>query len=104
MSFMVVRRTREIGIRMALGAGRMQVQRLVIREGLWLAATGTVVGVAAAVGLTRVLRSLLFDVKPGDPVTYIAIVALLAIAAGIASWIPARRASRVEPTEALRAG
>jgi predicted permease len=104
MSFMVVQRTREIGIRMALGAGRMQVQRLVIREGLWLAATGTVVGVGAAIGLTRVLRSLLFDVKPGDPVTYIAIVALLAVAAGIASWIPARRASRVEPTEALRAG
>jgi putative ABC transport system permease protein len=104
MSFMVVQRTREIGIRMALGAGRMQVQQLVIREGLWLAATGTALGVGAAVGLTRVLRSLLFDVQPGDPVTYISIVVLLAAAAGVASWIPARRASRVEPTEALRAG
>jgi predicted permease len=104
MSFMVVQRTREIGIRMALGADRRQVQRLVIKEGFWLATTGTVLGVGAAVGLTRVLRSLLFDVKPGDPMTYVSIVALLAVAAGVASWIPARRASRVEPTEALRAG
>ena len=104
MSFMVVQRTREIGIRMALGADRMQVQRLVIAEGLWLAATGTVLGVVAAFALTRVLGSLLFDVKPADPLTYISIVVLLAIAAAVASWIPARRASLVEPTEALRAG
>jgi putative ABC transport system permease protein len=104
MSFMVVQRTREIGIRMALGADRRQVQRLVIGEGVWLAATGTVVGVIAAFGLTRVLRTLLFDVKPGDPLTYVSIVAVLGIAAAIASWIPARRASKVEPTEALRAG
>ncbi|MFI5233128.1 MAG: ADOP family duplicated permease [Gemmatimonadales bacterium] len=104
MSYMVVQRTREIGIRMALGAGRTQVQRLVIREGLWLAAIGTTLGVGAAFGLTRVLRSLLFDVTPDDPVTYVSIVVLLAVAAGVASWIPARRASRVEPTEALRAG
>jgi putative ABC transport system permease protein len=104
MSFMVVQRTREIGIRMALGADRMQVQRLVIAEGLWLAAAGTALGVVAAFALTRVLRSLLFDVRPGDPLTYLAIVGLLAVAAAIASWIPARRASQVEPTEALRAG
>ena len=103
MSFMVVQRTREIGIRMALGADRTQVQRLVIAEGLWLAATGTVLGVVAAFALTRVLGSLLFDVTPADPLTYISIVALLAIAAAVASWIPARRASLVEPTEALRA-
>jgi putative ABC transport system permease protein len=104
MSFMVVQRTREIGIRMALGADRAQVQRLVIREGLWLAATGTVAGVAVAFGLTRALRSMLFDVTSGDPATYVSIVVLLGVAATIASWIPARRASRVEPTEALRAG
>ncbi len=104
MSFMVLQRTREIGIRMALGADRAQVQRLVIREGLWLAGTGTVVGVAAAFGLTRALRSMLFDTTPGDPATYVSIVVLLALAAAVASWVPARRASRVEPTEALRAG
>ena len=104
MSFMVAQRTREIGIRMALGADRAQVQRMVIAEGLWLATAGAALGVGAAFGLTRVLRSLLFDVKPGDPVTYISIVMLLAISAAIASWIPARRASKVEPTEALRAG
>ena len=104
MSFMVVQRTREIGIRMALGAERAQVQRLVIREGLWLAGTGTLVGVVAAFGLTRALRSMLFDITPGDPATYISIVVVLAVAAAFASWIPARRASRVQPTEALRAG
>ncbi len=104
MSFMVVQRTREIGIRMALGAERAQVQRLVIAEGLWLAAAGALVGVAAAFALTRVLRTMLYDVKPGDPATYVAIVLVLALAAAIASWTPARRAAKVEPTEALRAG
>ncbi|MFI5243851.1 MAG: ADOP family duplicated permease [Gemmatimonadales bacterium] len=104
MSFMVVQRTREIGIRMALGADRRQVQRMVIAEGLWLAASGAVLGVVAAFALTRVIGSLLFEVKPADPLTYISIVVLLALAAAVASWIPARRASRVEPTEALRAG
>lgn len=103
MSFMVVQRTREIGIRMALGADRRQVQRLVIAEGLWLAGIGAALGVVAAIGLTRVMGSLLFDVKPGDSATYVSIVALLGIAAAIASWIPARRAAKVEPTEALRA-
>lgn len=103
MSFMVTQRTREIGIRMALGADRQQVQRMVIAEGLWLATAGAALGVGAAFALTRVLRSLLFDVNPGDPATYVSIVALLAVAAAIASWIPARRASKVDPTEALRA-
>ena len=69
MSFMVVQRTREIGIRMALGADRERVQRMVIAEGLALAGTGTAVGVAAAFSATRVLGAMLFDVKPGDPLT-----------------------------------
>jgi predicted permease len=102
MSFMVVQRTREIGIRMALGADRSRVRSLVVREGLGLAAAGAALGLIAAVALTRVLRSMLYDVKPGDPVTYLAVVVLLAMAAAVASWLPARRASRVEPTEALR--
>lgn len=104
MSFMVIQRTREIGIRMALGADRTRVRGLVVREGLQLAATGTGLGLAGAFVATRVLRSLLFDVSPGDPVTYLAIVVVLAAATTVASWIPARRASQVEPTEALRAG
>jgi predicted permease len=104
MSFMVVQRTREIGIRMALGADRAQVRRLVIGEGLWLAGTGTVLGVAAAFGLTRALRSMLFDISTSDPATYLSIIVVLAAVAAFASWIPARRASRVQPTEALRAG
>jgi putative ABC transport system permease protein len=104
MSFMVIQRTREIGIRMALGADRARVRGLIVREGLQLAAAGAGLGLIGAFAATRVLRSLLFDVKPGDPLTYIGIVILLAVAAAIASWIPARRASQVEPTEALRAG
>jgi ABC-type antimicrobial peptide transport system permease subunit len=103
MSFMVLQRTREIGIRMALGAQRSQVLRGVIGEGLTLAGLGGVVGVAAAFVFTRVLSSMLFDVKPGDPATYAAIVVLLGVVALGASWVPARRAARVEPTEALRA-
>jgi predicted permease len=104
MSFMVIQRTREIGIRMALGADRARVRGLIVRQGLRLAAVGAGLGLIGAFAATRVLGSMLFDVKPGDPVTYIAIVLVLAAAAAIASWIPARRASRVEPTEALRAG
>ncbi|MFN8570986.1 MAG: ABC transporter permease [Gemmatimonadaceae bacterium] len=104
MSFAVVQRTREIGIRMALGADRRGVLRLVIGEGLWLAAIGTVVGLMAALALTRVLGSLLYDITPSDPITYVGIVALLGAVAMLASWIPARRASRVDPVEALRIG
>ncbi|MEP7348163.1 MAG: FtsX-like permease family protein, partial [Gemmatimonadaceae bacterium] len=104
MSFAVAQRTREIGIRMALGADRRTVLRLVIGEGIGLAAVGAAVGLVAALGLSRVLWSLLYDVKPTDPVTYAVIGTLLGCAAMLASWIPARRASRVSPTEALRGG
>jgi putative ABC transport system permease protein len=104
MSFVVLQRTREIGIRMALGAGRARVLRGVIGEGLALAGIGGAIGAAAAFAVTRVLRSMLYGVKPGDPATYIAAVVLLVVVAAGASWIPARRAARVEPSEALRAG
>ncbi|MFN8582800.1 MAG: FtsX-like permease family protein [Gemmatimonadaceae bacterium] len=104
MSFAVVQRTREIGIRMALGADRSGVLHLVIREGVVMAAIGTAIGLVAALVLSRVLTAFLFDVRPTDPVTYIGIVLLLAIVAALASWIPARRASRVNPVTALRAG
>jgi putative ABC transport system permease protein len=102
MSFTVAQRTREIGIRMALGADRRAVLWMVIAEGVALAGAGTALGLAGALGFTRVLRSLLFDMQPSDPATYVSIVALLALAALVATWIPARRATRVDPTEALR--
>jgi predicted permease len=104
MSLAVAQRTREIGIRMALGADTRRVMRLVVGEGVGLAIWGAVIGLAGALLATRVLRSLLFEVTPSDPLTYVMVVLLLGGAAGLASWIPARRATRVQPTEALREG
>jgi len=102
MALAVSARTREIGIRIALGADRGRVQRLVVGEGVALAAIGTIVGLGGALVSTRVLRSLLFDLTPSDPVTYVTIVGVLGAAAIAASWIPARRAARVDPVVALR--
>jgi putative ABC transport system permease protein len=102
MSFTVAQRTREIGIRMALGANRSDVLRMVVGEGIALATVGAVAGLAGALAFTRVLRTLLFDVSLSDPATYVGIVLVLGLAAAVASWIPARRATRVSPTEALR--
>jgi putative ABC transport system permease protein len=102
MSFTVAQRTREIGIRMALGANRSDVLRMVVGEGIALAAAGTVAGLAGALAFTRVLRTLLFDVGLADPMTYVGTVVVLGLSAAIASWIPARRATRVDPSEALK--
>jgi predicted permease len=103
MSLVVAARTREIGIRIALGADQQRVQRLVIGEGVSLVAGGAAIGLIGALLCTRVLQSLLFDLTPSDPVTYVSIIVLLGATAFAASWIPARRASRVDPVEALRA-
>jgi len=103
MSLAVTARTREMGIRIALGAERTRVQRLVIGEGIALVSVGAVIGLAGALAATRVLRTFLFDLTSSDPVTYVAIVVVLGGAAILASWIPARRASRVDPVVALRA-
>jgi predicted permease len=103
MSLAVSARTREIGVRIALGADRARVQRLVVADGAWLVATGIVLGIAGALAATRVMGSLLFDLAPTDPPTYIAIVVILGASALAASWLPARRASRVDPVSALRA-
>ncbi len=102
VSYSVARRTQEIGIRMALGAGRGTVLLMLAREGLALALGAAVVGLPAALALTRVLRGQLYEVSPTDPVTLAAIVALLTGVALLASYLPAQRATRVDPMTALR--
>jgi ABC-type antimicrobial peptide transport system permease subunit len=103
MSLAVSARSRELGIRIALGADQARVKRLVIGEGAGLAAFGVAIGLVAALLATRVMRTMLYDLAPSDPVTYGAVVALLGLTAVAAAWLPARRASRVDPVEALRA-
>jgi len=103
ISFGVAQRTREIGIRMALGADRGSVHRLVVSEGMLLAAWGLGLGVVAGLALARALRSVLFEIPAGDPPTLAAVAALLAGVALIACLIPARRAANLDPQAALRA-
>ena len=102
ISYVVSQRTREIGVRMALGADRRDVSRMVLRQGMILAGIGVVVGLVAAVGLTRLMSSLLYGVEPTDPVTLGVVAALLTAVALVASYLPALRASRTDPLEALR--
>jgi putative ABC transport system permease protein len=104
LSFAVSQRTGEIGIRMALGAERGRVLALVLRDAALLALVGLTIGVAAALALTRVLRTMLFEVTTTDPATYVGMAAVLALAVLAASWIPARRAAQVDPVIALRRG
>jgi putative ABC transport system permease protein len=103
MAYMVGQRTGEFGIRMALGAGPGAMQRMVVLQGLKLAAAGILLGAVAALGLTRLLQSFLFDVQPSDPLIYAGIAVLISLVAGCACWIPARRAARIDPLVALRA-
>jgi predicted permease len=103
ISYSVSQRTREIGIRMALGAQRTEVTGMFVRYGLRLAAIGIVCGLVAAVGLARVMASLLFEISPIDPATYGAVCVSLAAAAMLASYVPALRATGVNPVTALRA-
>jgi putative ABC transport system permease protein len=103
MAFIVGQRTREIGIRMALGARPQSVVQLVLRQALVLAAFGVVFGGAAAVLVSRVISKMLYEVRPTDPLTYVAIALLLALTAAVAAWRPAYKASAVDPIVALRA-
>ena len=103
MAFVVGQRTREIGIRIALGASPREVVRLVLGQALVLAAVGLVAGLAAAALVTRLLAGLLFEVRSTDPITYTLIAGLLGATAAFAAWRPARRAATVDPTTALRA-
>jgi len=102
ISYMVSQRTREIGIRMALGAQRDDVLRMVIRDGMFMAGTGMAVGIGGALALTQLLRSLLFQITPTDPATYSAVTVILVTVALSACYIPTRRAMRVDPIVALR--
>ncbi len=103
VAYAVSRRTAEIGIRIALGARRGDVQRMVVRQGGAVVLSGVAVGLLAALLLTRLMAGLLFGVAPTDPVAYLALTGVMIAVAGVALWFPARRASRVQPAEALRA-
>lgn len=102
LAYSVVRRTGEIGIRMALGALRRDVLWLIVKESLGVVMIGLACGVAASLALGRLLESMLFEIKPSDPVALASACALLLAVAALAAWLPARRASRIDPTEALR--
>jgi len=102
IAYAITQRTREIGIRMALGAEAAALQGMFVRQGLLLAAIGAVLGLAAATGLTRLMSSLLFKTTPLDPLTYAAVSLFLILAAALASYVPSRRATTVDPVVALR--
>jgi len=102
LAYTTLKRVREIGIRLALGARPAQIRTLVLSHGLQLLLIGSAIGLVAAFALSRALQSVLFEVKGIDPRIYLGVGALLGAATFLASWIPARRASRVDPIIALR--
>jgi putative ABC transport system permease protein len=103
LSGSVTERTREIGVRAALGASRSEIRNLILRQGMTLAAAGALIGVAGAVIASRALATLLFGISPLDPATYLGVSALLLAVAALACWLPAWRAARVDPGITLRA-
>ena len=103
VSFMTAQRTQEIGVRMALGAGRLAILRLIAWEGLRLIVPGGAAGLIAALGMSVTLRSLLFSVSPHDPATFLCVALVLVAVAFTATMIPARAATKIDPIQALRA-
>ncbi len=103
ISYVVSQRTREIGVRMALGASQKRVRRMVLKQGLLLSGGGVVLGLLAAVGLSHLMEALLYGVEAVDPLTYGAVAVALVAVAALASWLPARKAAGVDPSRALRA-
>jgi putative ABC transport system permease protein len=101
-AFMVTQRTQEVGVRMALGASRLDILRLIVWDGVWLIALGGILGLGAALAVSQVLKSLLFNVGPHDPVTFVEVSVLLGLVALAATCIPARSAMKVDPVVALR--
>jgi putative ABC transport system permease protein len=102
MAYSVTQRTREIGVRVALGAQTRDVMKLVMAHGALFTLTGLAIGIVAAIGLSRYLSGFLYEIKPTDAVTYLAVAALLGGVAMFACYLPARRAARVDPMVALR--
>ena len=102
LSTIVRQRTAEIGMRMVFGAPRATILQMVVGEGVRLSALGMIVGLAGALAITRVMASLLVGVNPTDPATFAGIAVLFAVVALLAAWVPARRASRLDPISAIR--
>jgi ABC-type antimicrobial peptide transport system permease subunit len=102
MGYSVTQRRQELAVRMALGARTGQVLQLVLKDGVVLASLGVIVGLAGAFALTRLFRSLLFEIQPTDVMTFVSVAVLLVLVALLASYIPARRASKIDPLTALR--
>jgi ABC-type antimicrobial peptide transport system permease subunit len=102
LAYDVSQRTREIGVRGAIGASHGQIVGLILKQGLWKAGIGVVLGLVGAAVLSRSMTSLLFGVKPTDPMVYVAVSLVLLAVALLASWLPARRAAKIDPLVALR--
>jgi ABC-type antimicrobial peptide transport system permease subunit len=103
MAYAVQQRSQEMGVRLALGAGPARLRNMVVWQGMRVALLGVVVGMAAAMGLTRLLTAFLFGVTARDPIAFVVVTLVLIVAAFMGVWLPARRAARVDPMVALRA-